>query len=169
MTMPVKPGVAALGVDPGLAATGYAVIRTRARGGEACTWGSLKTSAKLSLPQRLQMIYQGITALLAEWQPVLLIMEDIYAVGHFPKAAIQLGEVRGVISLAAQEHDVAVMRMNPTEVKCSITGHGRATKEQVSRAVRRVLQLQEEITPDHASDAAALAITGLSRKGLYRW
>ena len=64
---------------------------------------------------------------------------------------------------------MAVMRMNPTEVKCSITGHGRATKEQVSRAVKRVLQLQEEITPDHASDAAALAITGLSRKGLYRW
>lgn len=167
--MPAKPGVAALGVDPGLAATGYAVIRTKTRGGEVCAWGSLTTSSKQTLPQRLQTIYHGIRSLIKDWQPVLLIMEDIYAAGQFPKAAIQLGEVRGVICLAAQEHDVAVMRMNPTEVKCSITGHGRATKEQVSRAVRRVLQMQEEITPDHASDAAALAITGLSRKGFYRW
>jgi crossover junction endodeoxyribonuclease RuvC len=169
MTTPAKPSVAALGVDPGLAATGYAVIRTRAQGGEACVWGSLKTSSKLSLPQRLQIIYHGISGLIKDWRPSLLIMEDIYAVGHFPKAAIQLGEVRGVICLAAQEHSVAVMRMNPTEVKCSITGHGRATKEQVSRAVKRVLRIEEEITPDHASDAAALAITGLSRKGYYRW
>jgi crossover junction endodeoxyribonuclease RuvC len=169
MTTPAKPGVAALGVDPGLAATGYAVIRTRARGGEACAWGSLTTSSKQELPQRLQIIYHGIASLIKNWHPALLIMEDIYASGQFPRAAIQLGEVKGVICLAAQEHGVAVMRMNPTEVKCSITGHGRATKEQVSRAVRRVLQMQEEITPDHASDAAALAITGLSRKGYYRW
>ncbi len=56
--------VAALGVDPGLAATGYAVVRTRARGGEACDWGSLKTSSRLSLPQRLQIIYQGIESLI---------------------------------------------------------------------------------------------------------
>lgn len=169
MTTPAKPRAAALGVDPGLAATGYAVIRAAVKGGEACAWGSIKTSAKLSLPQRLQIIYLGITALIKDWQPVLLIMEDIYATGQFPRAAIQLGEVRGVICLAAQEHSVAVMRMNPTEVKCSITGHGRATKEQVCRAVKRVLRMQEDITPDHASDAAALAITGLSRKGLYRW
>lgn len=169
MTMPAKPRVSALGVDPGLAATGYAVIRTNTRGGEACAWGSLTTSSKLSLPQRLQIIYHGIEALLKDWQPVLLIMEDIYVTGHFPKAAIQLGEVKGVICLAAQEHQVAVMRMNPTEVKCSITGHGRAAKEQVRKAVKRVLQMQEDITPDHASDAAALAITGLSRKGYYRW
>ncbi|MCX5895692.1 MAG: crossover junction endodeoxyribonuclease RuvC [Proteobacteria bacterium] len=164
-----KPRVAALGVDPGLAATGYAVIRTRAQGGEACAWGSLKTSSKLSLPQRLHIIYRGIESLIKEWNPVLLIMEDIYAVREFPKAAIQLGEVKGVISLAAQQQGVTVMRMNPTEVKNSITGHGRATKDQVRRAVKRVLRMQEDITPDHASDAAALAITGLSRHGHYRW
>ncbi len=159
----------AIGVDPGLAATGYAVIRTRHRGGEACAWGSLRTSSKLTIPHRLQIIYQGIEALINEWKPVLLIMEDIYAMGAFPQAAIQLGEVKGVICLAAQQHAVEFMRINPTEVKCSITGHGRASKDHVRRTVRRILQMQEDITPDHASDAAALAITGLSRKGLYRW
>ncbi len=164
-----KPGVAALGVDPGLAATGYAVIRTCTRGGEACTWGSLATSSRHSLPQRLQTIYHGIESLIREWNPILLILEDVYAVGDFPKAAIQLGEVKGVICLAAQQHGIAVMRLNPTEVKNSITGHGRATKDQVRRAVKRVLRMQEDITPDHASDAAALAITGLSRQGYYRW
>ncbi len=159
----------AIGIDPGLAATGYAVIRTRTRGGEACDWGSLKTSPKLTIPHRLQIIYQGIEALIKKWKPVLLIMEDIYAVGAFPKAAIQLGEVKGVICLAAQQHTVEFMRINPTEVKCSITGHGRASKDQVRRTVKRILQMREDITPDHASDAAALAITGLSRKGYYRW
>ncbi len=162
-------GVAALGVDPGLAATGYAVVRTRTRGGEACDWGSLKTSSQLSLPRRLQIIYQGIEALIKQWNPVLLILEDVYATGDFPKASIQLGEVKGVICLAAQQHEVTVMRMNPTEVKSSIAGHGRATKVQVRRAVRKVLCMQDDITPDHASDAAALAITGLSRTGYYRW
>jgi crossover junction endodeoxyribonuclease RuvC len=160
--------VAALGVDPGLAATGYVVILTLARGGEACDWGSLKTSSQTPLPQRLQIIYQGIEMLIKKWNPELLILEDVYASGAFPQAAIQLGEVKGVISLAAQQHGLLVMRMNPTEVKNSITGHGRATKDQVRNAVRKVLCMNMDITPDHASDAAALAITGLSRSGYYR-
>jgi crossover junction endodeoxyribonuclease RuvC len=159
----------ALGVDPGLAETGYAVIGTCDRGGEACEWGCFKTSPKLTLPHRLQIIYQNVEAVIKKWQPTILILEEVYVLPQFPKAAIQLGEVRGIIYLASQQSDVSIMKIRPTEIKNSLTGHGRATKDQIRRSVRRILQMEDEITPDHASDAAALAITGLSRKGYYKW
>ena len=159
----------ARGVDPGLAATGYAVIGACDRGGEACDWGSIKTSSKLALPQRLEIIYTGMAEIIKKWCPTLLVFEDVYVLKAFPQAAIQLGEVRGIISLAAQQNEIAVMKIRPTEIKRSLTGHGRATKEQVRRAVRRILQMEDEISPDHASDAAALAITGFSRQGYYKW
>lgn len=159
----------ALGIDPGLAETGYAVIGTFAKGGEMCNWGSLKTSARLSVPARLKIIYSGIDEIVKNWKPAILVVEDVFVLDKFPKAAIHLGEVKGVIYLAAQDNNIEVIEIRTTELKRSITGNGRATKDQVSRAVKRVLGMKEEIKPDHASDAAALALVGLSRKGYYVW
>ncbi len=159
----------ALGIDPGLAATGYAVVGTFAQGGELCTYGSLKTAAKTLIPERLQMIYRGVSGLLQEWRPDIMIVEDVYVLDRYPKAAVQLGEVRGVIALAAQDNGVEVVEMKPTEVKGGLTGNGRASKEQVSRAVKRMLGVKKDIKPDHASDATALALLGLSRRGYYKW
>ncbi len=158
-----------LGIDPGLAATGYAVIGTTARGGALVDWGSFKTSKKFSLPKRLQIIFNNVDELIIKCQPVMIVMEDVYVLDKFPKAAIQLGEVRGVICLAAQNNSIEVIKISPTEVKSCLTGNGRATKVQLNMAVKRVLGVKEEIKPDHASDAAALAVIGLSRKGYYVW
>ena len=159
----------ALGIDPGLAETGYAVIGTFAKGGELCNWGTLKTSVRLSVPCRLQTIYNGIDEIVKNWKPTILVVEDVYVLDKFPKAAIHLGEVRGVIYLAAQDNNIEVMKIRVTELKKSLTGNGRATKDHVNRAVKRVLGVKEEIKPDHASDAAALALIGISRKGYYVW
>ncbi len=159
----------ALGIDPGLAATGYAVIGTLPKGGELCAWGALKTKSTQSLPERLKIIYEEINNLIETWRPTLLVIEDVYVLQKFPKAAIQLGEVKGVINLAAQYHYVEVLPMKPTEVKSGLTGNGRATKDQVNRTVSRILNVTEEIKPDHASDATALALVGLSRKGMFKW
>lgn len=159
----------ALGIDPGLAATGYAVIGTLTKGGELCAFGSLKTSATHSIPERLQSIYACIDSLIKTWQPGIIILEDVYVLDRFPNAAIQLGEVRGVIYLAAQDNRIEVMKIRPTEIKSCLTGNGRATKEQVHSAVKRMLGIKQDIKPDHASDAAALALIALSRKGYYAW
>ncbi len=132
-------------------------------------WGAVKTAAHLSTPHRLKTIYDAVCALLAEWRPDILALEDVYVFNVFPKAAIQLGEVRGVIYLAAQDHNVAVMKIKPTEVKSCLTGNGRATKQQVKYSVSRILGMHNDIKPDHASDAAALALIGLSREGYFQW
>lgn len=159
----------ALGIDPGLAATGFAVIGTLRQGGDLCSWGAIKTSAGQSTPERLQHIFRAVGELLAAWQPDVVVLEDVYVLDRYPNAAVQLGEVRGVIYLAAQEHGVEVVKIRPTEVKSCLAGNGRATKQQVGAAVKRMLGRTDDIKPDHASDAAALALMVLSRKGLLHW
>lgn len=161
--------VRALGIDPGLAATGFAMVEAGVRGGILCDFGSLRTQAKIPLPSRLQKIYSGVERLIDQWQPCLIVIEDVYVLDRYPKAAIQLGEVIGVIMLAAQLHCLEIVMIRPTEVKSSLTGNGRAVKEQVAAAVRRLLGVKSEIKPDHASDAAALAVVALSRSGYYHF
>jgi crossover junction endodeoxyribonuclease RuvC len=159
----------ALGIDPGLAATGFAVIGTFKQGGELCSYGALKTTACQSTPQRLQNLYLGVCDLMDTWLPEVIVLEDMYVLDKFPNAAVQLGEVRGVLYLAAQQRGLEVYTIRPTEVKSCLTGNGRASKEQVCQAVKRMLGRKEDIKPDHASDAAALALMVLSRKGYFNW
>lgn len=159
----------ALGIDPGLAATGFAVIGTLKQGGDLCTWGAVKTASTLQIPQRLEIIYQSMCKLVQEFKPDVMVLEDVYILDKFPTAAVQLGEVRGVIYLAAQQHAVEIFKIRPTEMKSCLTGNGRATKEQVGQAVKRMLNRRDDIKPDHASDAAAMALMALSRKGYFNF
>ena len=88
---------------------------------------------------------------------------------QYPKAAIELGEVRGVIYLSAQERNVPVLEVKPTEVKSALTGSGRADKEQMMKMIRQILKIEASLGSSHAGDALALALTGLSRNGNLRW
>jgi len=164
-----QKNIRALGIDPGLASTGYAVVETLIKRGNLSDWGSIKTSSKKTLPLRLQEIYLEIDGLINKWSPSLLVIEDVYVLDKFPKAAIQLGEVVGVILLAAQNNMVESLRVRPTEVKSCLTGNGRASKINVSDSVKRIFSIKKDIKPDHASDAAALALVGLSRKGYFNF
>ena len=96
-------------------------------------------------------------------------MEEVFVLKQFPKAAIQLGEVRGVIYLAAQERKIPVLEVRPTEVKSALTGSGRADKEQIKKMIRQILRIEDPLQSSHAGDALALALTGLSRNGNLRW
>jgi crossover junction endodeoxyribonuclease RuvC len=165
MTIPIK----AIGIDPGLASTGFAIIETLEKRGRACHWGDIKTSSDHPFPERLHSIYRQLSEILSCWQPHLLVAEGIYVYSKFPKAAIQLGSVRGVIYLAAHHQGIDIYELKPTEVKSALTGNGRASKQQVERMVQKILNIGEIVTPHHASDALALAITGLSRSGYFRW
>ena len=98
-----------------------------------------------------------------------MVLEDVFVMKEFPMAAMQLGEVRGVIRLTAKNMGVSISEIKPTEVKSALTGSGRASKEQIKRAVRRILHIEDAIKSDHVSDAMALALTGLTRNGLFRW
>lgn len=159
----------AIGIDPGLAMTGFGVVETLDRGGRACDWGAIRTERECPIPLRLKTIYDELKEVLHKWRPDLLVLEEVFVLQQFPKAAIQLGEVRGVIYLAAQEMDIPVMEVRPTEVKSALTGSGRAGKEQVKKAIRRILRIENPLNSSHAGDALALALTGLSRNESFRW
>ena len=159
----------AMGVDPGLAMTGFGVVETLSRGGRACDWGAIRTDAGYPISLRLKCIYDELMGLLEKWRPNLLVLEEVFVLKEFPKAALQLGEVRGVIHLAAQEMDIPVMEVRPTEVKSALTGSGRAGKSQVKKAIRQILKIENPLNSSHAGDALALALTGLSRSENFRW
>ncbi len=159
----------AIGIDPGLAMTGFGVVEALARGGKACDWGAIRTEPSSPVPFRLRTIYDEIHGLLKKWSPGLVALEEVFVLKQFPKAAIQLGEVRGVIYLAAQEMGIPVIDLKPTEVKSALTGSGRADKEQMKKAIRQILRIEDSVGSSHAGDALALALTGLSRNKNFRW
>ena len=161
--------VKAIGIDPGLARTGFGVVETLTRGGRACEWGTIRTEAHSPIPIRLKTIYDELKELLEKWKPDLLILEEVFVLKQFPKAAIQLGEVIGVIYLAAQGMDIRVIEVKPTEVKSALTGSGRADKEQVKKTIRQILRIENPLSSSHAGDALALALTGLSRNANFQW
>ena len=158
-----------IGIDPGLAKTGFAVVEPLQKGGRVCHSGNINTAPEHSLEERLSTIYHELSRLLQQWSPDLMVLEDVFVVKEFPMAAMQLGEVRGVIRLAAKNIGVPISEIKPTEVKNALTGSGRAGKEQIKRVVRRILYIEDKIKSDHISDAMALALTGLTRNGLFRW
>jgi len=159
----------AIGVDPGIAETGYAVVEVSDKKGIAREWDVLSTDPKDLFSRRLHRLFNRFEELIVTWDVQFMILEDVFVLPKYPKASLQLGAVIGVFKLAASMHDLEVMELNPTEVKVALTGNGRASKSQVARSVGKVLRLPERITSDHASDALALALVGLSRSGLVRW
>ncbi len=159
----------AIGVDPGLSKSGYAVIEVLDKTWAAREWSSFSTDPKASTSKRLQQIYINFEKLLRKWNAQIVVIEDVYVLPKYPKAALQLGAVRGVLMLAAATENMVVLELKPTEVKMALTGNGRAGKQQVERTVRKILRVEEKIESDHASDALALALVGLSRSGSFRW
>jgi crossover junction endodeoxyribonuclease RuvC len=149
--------------------TGFGVVEALSRGGKACDWGAIRTEAHCPVPLRLKTIYDELNGLFEKWRPDLLVMEEVFVLKRYPKAAIQLGEVRGVVYLAAQRRDLPVVDVKPTEVKSALTGSGRADKEQMKRAIQRILRMEGPLHSSHAGDALALALTGLSRSEKFRW
>ncbi len=158
-----------IGIDPGLAKTGFAVVEPLQKGGRVCHSGNINTNPEHPLEERLSTIYHELSRLLQQWTPDLMILEGVFVMKEFPMVAMQLGEVRGVIRLAAKNIGIPISEIKPTEVKSALTGSGRAGKEQIKRVVRRILYIEDKIKSHHISDAMALALTGLTRDGLFRW
>lgn len=159
----------AMGIDPGLAMTGYGIVEALSRGAVACGWGAIRTEARFPIASRLKKIYDELRRLFAEWNPDLLVMEDVFVLNQYPKAATQLGEVRGIVHLASEQSMIPILEVKPTEVKSALTGSGRASKDQMKKMIQRLLCIEQPIRSSHAGDALALALTGLSRNGNLRW
>ena len=130
-----------LGIDPGLNAVGYGLVAISAQSQlECCAAGVIRPATK-DLTARLLEIHQQVTAILHEYIPDAMAVEDLYTTYAFPKTAVLMGHARGVIFLAAAARAVPVISYAPTELKRAVTGHGRASKEQVQSMVQRLLRL----------------------------
>ncbi len=156
----------ALGVDPGLAATGYAVLEAANGHLNVRQLGCARSRSRRPMEQRVRTIYDELAEVLARWHPDLTILEGLYSDYGFPRTAILMGHVRGVICLAAGQTGARVVELAPAEVKRALTGSGRAGKEQIRRAVTRMLNLADPPDSEHICDALALALVGLAREGV---
>ncbi len=152
-----------LGIDPGLANTGVGIVEGIKTEIRHYSFGAIHTVAKQPIPGRLDHIFSNISSLLASETPDIMVVEDVFSLPEYPASGITLGQVTGVIQLAAHRAGVAMVAVSVREAKQVITGSGRAGKKQMAEAVRRMVGHGEPIRPDHAADALALAIMGLFR------
>lgn len=152
-----------IGIDPGLSDTGIGIVSGEGLRVRAYSYGTVRTSKTSSLPGRLTKIYTRLHAILNDEKPDQMVVEDVFSLNQYPKSGITLGKVTGVILLAGYQSGVPVSEVSVREAKKILTGNGNAGKSQLEQAVRRKLNLKEQIRPDHASDALGLALVGLYR------
>ena len=152
-----------VGIDPGLAGTGVAIVQGDIRGVNGYSFGSVATDSSDDISFRLDFLYTKIFSFLEEHRPDIVVFEDIYSLEKYPKSGILLGKVTGVLILAAYKVGIRMEEVAVREMKKIICGNGRAGKEQVERSVRNQLGHSEPIRPFHASDALGLALTGYYR------
>lgn len=150
-----------IGIDPGIASTGYGVIRPGADGGlEMVAYGVISTASDQPMPERLRDLHKELAELLALHQPDSGAVEKLFFQRNV-SSAITVGQARGVSLLALAQANVPVDEYNPRVVKQSVTGYGGADKKQVQEMVRSLLELDETPQPDDAADALAVAICHL--------
>src|SRR5271154_2644088 len=150
-----------LGVDPAaVGPTGYGVIESDGRGCRLLHYGALRISAKRqqeSLGAGLQEVHSLLCKLIEEFSPQAMAVEGIFSALNV-RTALRLAEVRGVVLLAAAQHDVLVHSSSPREVNASVAGYGNADKRQMQVMVRALLQMKETPEPADAADALAVAL-----------
>lgn len=146
-----------LGIDPGLAHTGWGVIRQSGSRLSCLAYGCVETSAGQDLPARLKKIYQQIGAVVERFKPGCAAVETVWF-GQNSSAGILTSQARGAAIVACAMNDLDVGEYTPNEIKLAVVGEGLAEKEQVQYMVRKLLGLEAPPKPDHAADALAAAI-----------
>jgi crossover junction endodeoxyribonuclease RuvC len=147
-----------LGVDPGSLNTGFGVIRAEEDRLTHLAHGRIAVASRLPLELRLCQIYDGLRELIREHRPKTLALEDIF-LAHNVKSAFTLGQVRGVVLLAAAQASLPVHLYAPLVVKKAVVGYGGATKAQVKLMVEQLLGLK--VNNNHAADALAVGVCHL--------
>src|SRR5437764_8861871 len=155
------PSGVILGIDPGLKASGYGVIENSPSGlavREACVVRSNDGGASTDFAQRVRSLYDGVLEVIDQFHPAAVAVEQLYAHYEHPRTAILMGHARGVLLLAAGQRGLPVTSYNATQVKKTVTGHGRASKLQMQHAMLRELGLPTLPEPADVADALATAL-----------
>jgi len=145
-----------LGIDPGFAITGFGVVRVADQKIELVDHGCI-TTEKGKLSDRLKIVHEDTAKLIAEHGPTAFSIEKIFFFKNL-KTAIDVGHSRGVLLLAAKQAGLPIFEYTPLQIKQSLSGYGRADKEQVQKLVAQYLKLDYLPEPDDAADAIATAL-----------
>jgi crossover junction endodeoxyribonuclease RuvC len=149
--------VIVLGIDPGVANTGYGVVAQHRGRLVALDGGVIETRPGTDAGARLAAIHERVGGLMDEYRPDAVAVEDLYF-GVNARSAFAVGQARGVVVLAAGQRGIHCASYTPQQVKGAVCGSGRAAKDQVQRMVQTLLCLGQLPKPDHAADALAVAI-----------
>lgn len=146
-----------LGIDPGIAILGYGIISYEGNRFEAIHYGAIKTPSNMETAQRLKTIYDELDALIKNYQPEAVVIEELFFNTN-AKTALLVGQARGVAVLAAANNNKEIFEYTPLQVKQGVVGYGRAEKIQVQQMIKILLNLQKIPKPDDVADALAVAV-----------
>ena len=147
-----------LGIDPGLNRTGYALLERSPRGPVLCEGGLIRSTRGRSLAERVHEISSGLREVLEEFQPSVLAIEQVFSLVRNPKSALLMAHARGAILAVAVDCGIPVVHYTPTQIKRLLTGSGKASKDQIQRAIKTELSLDRLPEPHDMADAFAVAL-----------
>jgi len=141
-----------LGIDPGLETIGFALLEDE----KLIDFGVVKTESGLSLPERLNNIFDDFRELIGEFRPDVAAVEKLFFVQNITNG-IAVAHARGVLLQVLASEGISVLEVSPKDVKLAVCGYGNAPKDQVTRAVQQIFSLASPPKPDDAADAIAVA------------
>jgi len=156
---PVEPR-RVIGIDPGTARLGYAVVEEWRGRLQLETCGVVETPKTQPMPQRLLALFERLSAIVRDYTPREMAVEELFFAKNVT-TIVTVGQARGIALLVAAEAGLGVFEYKPMQVKQAVHGYGLAKKEQVGEMVRVLLGLDSVPRPDDAADAAAIAICHL--------
>ncbi len=154
-----------LGIDPGLANCGWGVVNLNNGNWKLIDCGCVVTSSSQSSEKRAEKIYDDLAEIIDKLEIKQVSVEKLFLFKN-NKSVMEVAQIIGVVKLLTAKKKLEFFEYTPLQVKMSLVGYGRAEKEQVEKMVRSILNLKETITPSHASDAVAIALTHAFTK---RW
>jgi len=147
-----------IGIDPGIAITGYGIINEEADGEiKAITFGTIITPSGAPISSRLLTLHGELKEIISKFNPATAAIEKLFFQKNI-KTAINVGQARGVAILTLAEVKIEAKEYTPTEVKQAVVGYGAADKTQVQTMIKNILKLGEIPRPDDAADALAVAV-----------
>lgn len=154
-----------LGIDPGLAVCGYAVVEKVTAGERAITAGIIRTPSDQPVADRLAELHRDLTAVVTERRPDVMAIEQVFTNRNL-MTAVSVGRASGVALLVAAQAGIPVFEYTPSAVKAAVAGYGKATKDQIRYIVASRLRLQAQPEAADAADALAIALCHLQGRAV---
>ncbi len=146
-----------LGIDPGIATVGFGIVEYKNSRFKTIDYGAVLSAPDIEMTNRLKLIYDDMSYIIEKYSPDEVAVEQLFFNTNV-KTAINVGQARGVLILAAANKNIPVFEYTPLQVKQAVVGYGRAAKAQVQYMVKAILSLSEIPKPDDTADALAIAV-----------